>query len=454
MVLERFQRSMLEDYFDGCTETLILISKKNGKTSMIAALALFHLLVVTDATCFVGAHSRDQATIVHNQAAGFVRRSPTLRGAFDTKKGYREIRATHDEGVLRVLAADADTADGVIPTLAIVDEMHRHRKADLYGVFRDGLGARDGQLITISTAGDDELSPLGQMRTKAHQLEDASRDGAYRRHRSPNGEFVLHEWALDADQDRDDIALVKTANPASWQTLERLQARHDSPTMTGWQWARFACGVWVRGEDTAIDPRDWDALAEPGLKIPVGSPVYLGWDNAFKGPDTTALVPVWVERADRRVIGDPVVLEPPGDGTMLDDREILAAIVGFSAHFQIAAVVFDPNAGAQALAQQIERDLGLTMVQHAQSDTPMALADGRFREAIRRRELAHSGHEILRQHVLNAVEKPVGEAFRLIRPPRGARRPIDCLTAASMAHSTAIADMSIVPQAPSEWFGF
>ena len=44
-----------------------------------------------------------------------------------------------------MLAADEATADGVIPTLALVDELHRHRSAGLYGVFRDGLGPRTGR---------------------------------------------------------------------------------------------------------------------------------------------------------------------------------------------------------------------------------------------------------------------------------------------------------------------
>jgi phage terminase large subunit-like protein len=57
----------------------------------------------------------------------------------------REIQSLSDEGVVKVLASDVDTADGVIPTLAIVDELHRHKSADLYGVFRDGLGPRSGR---------------------------------------------------------------------------------------------------------------------------------------------------------------------------------------------------------------------------------------------------------------------------------------------------------------------
>ena len=104
----------------------------------------------------VGASSRDQATILYDAAVGFVRRSEALRDRMVTKRGYREIRSLRDAGRIRVLAADVDHADGVIPTLALVDELHRHKSTELYGVFRDGLGPRRGQMVTISTAGDHE----------------------------------------------------------------------------------------------------------------------------------------------------------------------------------------------------------------------------------------------------------------------------------------------------------
>jgi phage terminase large subunit-like protein len=78
MALEPFQQRMLGDYFAGSVETLILIPKKNGKSTLLAALALFHLITTPDAECVLGAASRDQATILYDQAAGFVRRSPGL----------------------------------------------------------------------------------------------------------------------------------------------------------------------------------------------------------------------------------------------------------------------------------------------------------------------------------------------------------------------------------------
>jgi VCBS repeat-containing protein len=115
------------------------------------------------------------------------------------------------------------------------------------GVFRDGLGPRNGQMITITTAGDDSESPLGKMRSQAYGMPTLERDGAYRYARSRSGQWVMHEWALGDTQDREDMAVVKTANPASWQTVEALQERSDDPSTTPWQWARFACGVWLAG---------------------------------------------------------------------------------------------------------------------------------------------------------------------------------------------------------------
>lgn len=185
MVLEAFQEQMLADYFAGVIETLILISKKNGKSSMLAAVALFHLCSTPDAECVIAAASRDQASVMLKQAAGYVRRSEWLRARLQVKQ--REIVHRDLGGRVRVLASDTDTADGWLGSLAMVDELGRHRSAELYGVLRDGLGPREGQMISISTAGDDDLSPLGQLRTKAYQLPLQRRDGAYRYARSADG---------------------------------------------------------------------------------------------------------------------------------------------------------------------------------------------------------------------------------------------------------------------------
>ncbi len=437
MLLEPFQEEMLSDLFEGCRETLILIAKKNGKTSLLAALATYHLLAERDAACFVAAASREQASLLYAQACGFISRSEELSREIVVRRGYRELWTKDGSGKLKVLAADVDTADGVLPTLALVDELHRHKSSELYGVLADGLGPRRGRMVTISTAGDDEDSPLGRLRSKAHALPGLKREGAYRHVRA--GDFALHEWALDPDDDRDDLDLVKTANPASWQTVEELRRRKDSPSMTPWRWARFACGVWMWGADAAISDKEWQGCAEPGVLIPDGSHgVHVGLDLAWRR-DTTAATPIWRDGGSI-VVGRPTILEPPGDGTSIDAGDVWAAIEAMAKQWPELTIVADPNAGAPELLQKIEAELpSVQLAEYPQAPSAMAMAAGRLQEAIASRSIRHPDDPGLNAHVLAAVPQAVGEGYRFRKAKKNGA-PIDALIAMAMAHSVLVGE--------------
>ena len=432
---------MLADYFNGVIETLVLVGKKNGKSTLLGALALYHLCTTPNAECVIAAASRDQATILFDQAFGFVRRSPQLQERVVVKRGFREIRSLRDQGRIRVLASDVDTADGVIPTLALVDELHRHKSAGLYGVFRDGLGPRHGRMLTISTAGDDDESPLGVMRKQALAQPGLTRKGAYTHVVSPGGEFAMHEWALSDGDDVHDMKVVKTANPASWQTLEALRRRHDSPSMQPWQWGRFACGLWLAGENSAISPVDWAACGVAGLRIPDGEGVFLGLDLGWKW-DTTALVPVW-PHDDVIDLGVPWILEPPRNGSSLDEEDIEAAVFEAAERWKVRGIVFDRNAGGQQLAQRLEKRHGFTVIDHSQDPAPMAVAAERLAECVRAGaqgnpgaiKLRHPEDPRLSSHILAAVAKrTIGEKWRLAK----AKKPIDAAISTAMGVSIAM----------------
>lgn len=204
--LQPYQRRDLEPYFEGCRELAILIPKKNGKSTLVSSLALYHLVTTPNAECIIVAASREQADIVLRQARMFVRQSPSLSKMLEIQQ--RTIRVKDEEGRIRILASDADTADGSIPTLAIVDELHRHKSADLYGVLRNGLGPRNGQIITISTAGATSDSPLGQIRATAHQMPSFRRQGTRNTARSADGRFAFVEYCLGPNDDADDLKVV------------------------------------------------------------------------------------------------------------------------------------------------------------------------------------------------------------------------------------------------------
>lgn len=458
MIVEPFERRMLRNFFAGVRSTLILIAKKNGKTTLLAALALFHLLSTPDAECVIAAASRDQAAIMLKQIRGFIRRSPLLKARLEVTK--RVITYEAMGGQIEIRASDVDTLDGVIPTLGLIDALDRHKHPDVYGVIRDGLGPRNGQLIAISTAGDDENSPLGQLREKAYRLPGMKRDGAYRYVASED--FALHEWALDPEDDRTYdpdaskaekrrvLKIVKTANPSSWQTIDELRKRHDDPSMMPWQWARFACGVWVAGEESAISEREWRACAVPGQTIAAGTPgVVVGVDLATKW-DTTAFVPIVLEDDGTVLVGEPIILEPPRDGTSLSYDAIFDAAETMAGRYPGCRFVLDPTRGGEQLAQEIDGLLeGCEVVTHSQDPRPMALAAERLMTKIAERQLEHPDHPELNRHVLSAAAYWVGERFKFVKRKRK-KLPIDGLVALAMAVSNAVGDLIARPD-PSDF---
>jgi phage terminase large subunit-like protein len=148
----------------------------------------------------------------------------------------------------------------------------------------------------------------------------------------------------------------------------------------------------------------------------------------------------------RRVIGGPQILIPPRDGTSMDPARIKDAFQEIQERNPIRRVVMDPDRGAE-IAAWLEQDLGVEVVEYAQSNEPMTVAYDRFMEAIRNGWLSHPRDRELTEHVLNAVAKklPAGRA-RFDRPSTSRaqsgqrRRVIDALIAAAIVHSVAVGE--------------
>lgn len=433
--LHDFQRLMLTDLFDGVRETVILIPKKNGKSTLLAALALYHLCTTEDAECIIVAASRDQAGVMLRQAQGFIRRSRPLQEKVVVYK--REISHKTLGGRIRILASDADTADGVIPTLVLVDELHRHKNDELYGILRDGLGPRDGKMVTISTAGDSYETPLGRLRSAAYTRPGMIRDGAYRYVRGPG--MALHEWALDPDDDVDDMDVVKQANPAPWQTIEALQARHDSDSMRPWQWKRFACGIWVGGEDAAVSDKQWMEAAEHGLRIPSQAedgPVepVIGFDLARRS-DCTAVVAAWKNPEGIILLELLAIIPPPDDGTYITEEEIWEPLDEAAERWPTATFVGDPSLGADIFLERLDQEHpNITAATFDQKAQPLARMAEQFTKELAAGRIRHPDDPVFNAHVLAAGQRPVGESWRFVKQ-RKKKLPIDALIAAGMAVS-------------------
>jgi phage terminase large subunit-like protein len=439
--LEPFQEAFVRDLFLGKPENWLVVPEGNAKTTLIAGLALYHIEHKQSAAVPVAASSRDQAEIMYRQAEGFVVRSE-LRG-FKCQEGYRRIKFDAMHSRIQVFAADDRTGDGVIPTLCLIDELHRHRDLRLYRTWRGKLDKRKGQIVTISTAGEPG-SEFEQTRERIRQ--DAAADLTRKGRtfvRAVSSGLVLHEWAVPEDGDVEDVKLVKQANPLKAVTVKELRDKLDSPTMTMTHWRRFVCNLPTRSDAAAITEAEW-ALAKTSERIPEGQPVWLGMDVAWKW-DTTAIVPLWYRDEDFRLLGPATVLVPPRDGQSLDPQAIERALTEIHARNPIHTVVMDPSR-AEQLAEWIRTTFGSTVIARGQS-APLAVVDyEKFMEGLRGGQLKHSGDEALTQHALNAIARVdrFGAArFDRSTPTRNVaseqdRRVIDALTAASMVHAQAL----------------
>ncbi len=448
---EDFQLAFMEDLFGGYEEVWLVLPEGNAKTTLLAGVGLYHLDYTPDAMVPIGASSRDQIEILHNQAAGFVRRTPGLENKrFKIYDGYRRIKGLRLGGKMQVYAADERTGDGVIPTLPLLDELHRHRDLRLYRTWRGKIEKRGGQLAAISTAGEPD-GEFEEIRTRHRsRAEKVKRRGAFTR--AVGGGMVLHDYAVQSEDDVEDMAKVKEANPLSTKTIDSLQRKRESPTMTLDHWKRLTCNIATRLESDGVKPEEWDALADPNLK-PKKSAWSLGWIDLGWQIDTTALgVLIW-ESTKRRVIAGVTILEPP-----VQEADIVEALVRTQREFEPVGWVFDPNAGGQQMAQLLESGehphqdgVAFEFIEHAQTNTPMALAAARFDEAVRNGWFVHDASTALRAHVLNGVRRSVGgERYRYDRPDhaKGKKRtlfPIDALTGVLMGNSVAVAEKLEAP---------
>lgn len=456
--LEPFQEDFVADVLAGHKVCWLVVPEGNGKTTLIAGVALYHCEFRDDAYVPVAASSRDQAEWIYRQAAGFVSRNeledPTRSTAaqnqvphlFRCLEGYRRIRHDANHSRIQIFAADDRGGDGIIPTLAILDELHRHRDLALYRTWLGKLRKRNAQLLVISTAGEvgsEFEEERRRMRQSADEIEHrecftrATRSGA-----------VLHEWAVPEDGNVEDLDLVGKANPFSGVTLEYLREKRDLPGMTVGHWSRFTCNLASRSESAAIQEREW-AQARSDVKIPEGVPVWAGLDVAWKW-DTTALVPLWWRDDEFRLLGLTKILEPPRDGSSLDPNLVERAVLELHARNPIHTVVMDTSR-AEQLGTWIETDIGARVIDRAQSNAFATDDFERFMEALRMGWLKHSGDPGLTAHALNAVARvlPQGDA-RFDRPHASrfgvqATRVIDALVAAAMVHAAA-AMIDVVPE--------
>lgn len=431
-----FQCDVAHDHFAGAPELWLLIPEGNGKTTFMGGFSLYHADYTESASVLLAASSRDQCGLLLGQAAGFVYRTPGLNNKrFRVFEGYRRISALRTHGVIQVFAADDRTGDGVIPTLALLDELHRHRDLRLYRTWVGKLLKRDGQLVAISTAGEPN-GEFEQTRARIHASATESEERGPCFVRSVGEGIVLHDYRLGDKDKAHDLDVVKLANPLSTIEVDGLRRKHDSPTMTEAHWLRFVCNVAARAEGAWLDSRSgWDAGAAPGTEFEPGEEVVLGIDPAWHF-DTCGIVALKrlespEDEPERvRMYAQPVAILKPGDDSSVPVWRVKELILEAAERWRVVAIGYDRNRGFEQLAQELSDDHGLNMVAVPMNGSVWAPLTASMRSAINRGDVEHPGDQEFTQHVLSGETKDGPEGPRL---HGRTREKVDALMAMGIA---------------------
>jgi phage terminase large subunit-like protein len=458
--LEPWQRRMMGEAlaFDGdgwptWRSSVLVLPRKNGKTQLLAALAVYRLLTSEGRPeILLAAPSDKVAGRLFDACARFVRRSPELSRLVRVRDHAGELVREDGMGIVYRLSSDPARLFGYHPSLVIVDELHAWTTPNLQRAFAaltSGGGARSApQVFTITTAGEAMQrhgSILGRLLDAALASDDLEREGALTIGRLHDARTLV--WAYEAEtRDPLDVKAMKAANPASWITEAYLRRQAEDPELTRAQCLQLHGNCWAETETTWIAPDAWTARANPERRLEPGERIVLGFDGSY-ARDSTALVActldgflspvaVW-ERPDRAPAGWKIPREDV-DATIAQAMEL----------YDVVELAADPPGWAAELDAWREAYGHVVVEFPTNQRSRMVPACDRFRAGVLEGELTHDGSPVLARHVGHAVAKETPSGVIVTKDAADSPRKIDAAVAAVVAYERAMWHAQHGEQAP------
>ena len=163
VALELFQKAFIQALFgfvDAQTglrryrEAFFLVGRKNGKSTLLAGLALYMLVADGEggAEVYSTATKYAQARLLFDECHNMIKQSPALSKHIRKRKSDLYYLPTMSK--LQPLSRNSDSLDGLNASFVIMDELHGVKDRNLYEVMRQSQSARrEPLLVMITTAG-------------------------------------------------------------------------------------------------------------------------------------------------------------------------------------------------------------------------------------------------------------------------------------------------------------
>jgi phage terminase large subunit-like protein len=428
--LRPWQRSLIDDLFrlDGnerrsYRQALIGMPRKNGKSTLSAALALYGLLMDPEPgpEVYSVAGDRQQAGIVFREAKAMIAADAELSS--ECRVYAHHIETPANGGVYRVLSAEAPRAQGLNPSFVIFDEVHVQPNEDLWQAMLTGMGTRmQPMLIGITTAGWDKSTLCGRLYEYGKQVQSGE---------IVDPAFFMRWWEpSDPAADWRDPRVWAEANPAYDDFLHRAFFEEMVRSMPESTFRRFHLNQWTSSKEAWLPHGAWEALAAPERVVDPGEPVILFFDGAWTG-DSLALVGCTIRDPHLFVVDHWT----PGKGADAIDEDLVDARVRSThADLNVKHMGCDPFMWRKQIADW--RRSGLPVVEWpTNAVSRMAPACSEFYRAAMEKRFTHDGDPRLAQHIRNAVVKDDRLGRRIVKASSSTK--IDLAVAAVGAHDMA-----------------
>jgi phage terminase large subunit-like protein len=467
----------------------IEMGRKQGKSELIAALALYLLIYDGEWSAeIIGAASdKNQASAVFNVARDMINLSPSLskmkeKGDLEIIDSRKRILYRPTMSTYQVVSADAMANLGANPYAILIDEVLAQPNRDLWDSLAQGFGTRPNQLIIgITTAGPDRESFA--YTEHQHSIRAATTEPTIDPKRFS---FVAY---VDEEADYEDESLWPEANPALGtffdiqQLRDELQTAKEKGDFAALNNFRiFRLNQWGNDANRWLDMTIWDdseKLAGPFTDEELrGIPAVGGMDLAST-QDLVAWVVVWHTKektmikphfwVPRKTLGNKhrrmrerfLDWEVQGWLTIVDsdshDYEMITKhILDDIDKYNIRTMGYDQHQ-APAIINQVESKTDVLCISVSQTTTRLNPGSQELTRLMGNRQLTTNENAMMRWMASNALYKQDSEGK--IKPDKlKSRAPIDGLMALVTALTVQVGlaeqgDPQIFTFSNSELFG-
>lgn len=429
------------------------MARKNGKSEILSALALYHLIADGEesAEVYSVAADRDQASLVYSVAKRMVELSPVLSKNVEIIDSKKRLVYARTNSFYQVLPGDAAGALGTNPSAVLFDEVLTQKDRHLWDSMRQGFGTRrEPILIAATTAAYTTAAfALAEHEHGERVVADPNID--------PNRFVFMRNLPRDWDwQDEGEPPSAKNprgtgwylANPALGDFLNintlRAEAREAAEKPSAQNSFRvFRLNQWTSQAERWLDMSIWDAngtvtFTRDDLKgreclgaLDLASTQdFTAWILLFRGSPTdpdedgfTVLPRFFVPRPavaarsnlkDRLEVWERNGLLTVTEGVTTDYDAILSQVAADAETFRLRLVGYDPWNATHLIG--ILENNGQTCVKVPQTGARLNDPCKALESALAERRMYHGANPILRWMADNVELEITGDG--LMKPSK------------------------------------